>query len=202
MFTHGNGFTVSPVNTTAPTACREYFISDLGPSTRVQGSRNLGITAAQVRDGIPIGRPALYFGALPSPYALAPSKVEEFDYPQGDDNFYTRYSGAAGVAIGHPWQRLAASLYLAEPKLLSQGALSSKTRLLLRREVRESCAPWRPSCASRRIPTWVGATARGGALPGGAAPVLDRGRLHHEPQLSLHAPRCPAIPTSATCAIP
>ncbi|CAK6693712.1 UPF0182 family protein [Synechococcus sp. CCY9201] len=137
VFTHGNGFTVSPVNTSGPDGLPEFFISDLGASTRVQGSRQLGISAAAVKAGIPIGRPALYFGALSSPYALAPSKVEEFDYPQGDDNFYSRYSGTAGVPIGHPWQRLAASLYLSEPKLLSQGALTSSTRLLLRREVRE-----------------------------------------------------------------
>ncbi|MFM7675964.1 MAG: UPF0182 family protein [Synechococcus sp.] len=137
VFTHGNGFTVSPVNTSGADGLPEYFISDLGASTRVQGSPSLGITADQVRSGIPIGRAALYFGALPSPYALAPSKVEEFDYPQGDENFYSHYSGAAGVPIGRPWQRFAASLYLGEPKLISRGALSPESRLLLRREVRE-----------------------------------------------------------------
>lgn len=137
VFTHGYGFTVSPVNTSSPDGLPEYFISDLGASTRVQGNAQLGITGAEVRAGIPIGQPSLYFGALVSPYALAPTRVQEFDYPQGDENFYTHYSGKAGVPIGSFWGRLAASLYLGEPKLLVQGALTPDTRLLLRREVRE-----------------------------------------------------------------
>ena len=137
VFTHGYGFTVSPVNTSSPDGLPDFFISDLGASTRVQGNTKLGISSAQVRAGIPIGQPSLYFGALKSPYALAPTRVQEFDYPQGDENIYTHYSGKAGVPIGSAWGRLAASLYLGEPKLLVQGAITPGTRLLLRREVRE-----------------------------------------------------------------
>ncbi|MDP4681341.1 MAG: UPF0182 family protein, partial [Cyanobium sp. MAG_255] len=145
VFTHGYGFTVSPVNTSSPDGLPDYFISDLGASTRVQGNAQLGITTAQVRAGIPIGKPSLYFGALVSPYALAPTKVQEFDYPQGDENLYTHYGGSAGVLIGSAWGRLAAATYLREPKLLMQGAITPQTRLLLRREVRQrltSLAPF------------------------------------------------------------
>ncbi|MDP4829936.1 MAG: UPF0182 family protein, partial [Cyanobium sp. MAG_185] len=145
VFTHGYGFTVSPVNTSSPDGLPDYFISDLGASTRVQGNAQLGITTAQVRAGIPIGKPSLYFGALVSPYALAPTKVQEFDYPQGDENLYTHYGGSAGVPIGSAWGRLAAATYLREPKLLMQGAITPQTRLLLRREVRQrltSLAPF------------------------------------------------------------
>ena len=137
VFTHGYGFTVSPVNTATPDGLPDYFISDLGASTRVQGNRQLGISQSEVRAAIPIGKPSLYFGALRSPYALAPTKVPEFDYPQGDENVYTHYSGKAGVPLGSLWARLAASIYLQEPKLLVQGSLTPGTRLLLRREVRQ-----------------------------------------------------------------
>lgn len=126
VFTHGYGFTVSPVNTSSPDGLPDYFISDLGASTRVQGNAQLGITTAQVRAGIPIGKPSLYFGALVSPYALAPTKVQEFDYPQGDENLYTHYGGSAGVPIGSAWGRLAAATYLREPKLLMQGAITPR----------------------------------------------------------------------------
>ena len=137
VFTHGYGFTVSPVNTSSLDGLPDYFISDLGASTRVQGNARLGISTSEVRAGIPIGKPSLYFGALVSPYALAPTRVQEFDYPQGDENLYTHYDGSAGVPIGSAWGRLAAALYLGEPKLLVQGAITPATRLLLRREVRE-----------------------------------------------------------------
>ena len=137
VFTHGFGFTMSPVNTRNSSGLPDYFISDLGASTRVQGNAALGISAEAVRSAIPTGRPSLYFGALASPYALAPTSVQEFDYPQGDENIYTHYDGKAGVPLGSTWQRLAASLYLFEPKLLVRGALIRETRLLLRREVKE-----------------------------------------------------------------
>lgn len=144
VFTHGYGFTVSPVNTSSPDGLPDYFISDLGASTRVQGNAQLDITTAQVRAGIPIGKPSLYFGALVSPYAVAPTKVQEFDYPQGDENIYTHYGGSAGVPIGSAWGRLAAAIYLREPKLLMQGAITSQTRLLLRREVRQRLSSLAP----------------------------------------------------------
>jgi uncharacterized membrane protein (UPF0182 family) len=137
VFTHGQGFTVSPVNTSGPDGLPEYFISDLGSKSRINGSPELGISREQVKAAIPIGRPSLYFGSLRLPYALAPTQVREFNYPEGDANVYSHYSGVAGVPIGTPFGRLAAALYLGEPRLLVEGALTADTRLLLRREVRD-----------------------------------------------------------------
>ncbi len=137
VFTHGQGFTVSPVNTSGADGLPEYFISDLGSTSRVQGSRQLGITPKEVQRGIPVGRPSLYFGALKVPYALAPSAVREFDYPEGEINVYSRYEGRGGLPIGSTRARLAAAIYLREPRLLVRGALTDQTRLLLRRDVRE-----------------------------------------------------------------
>jgi uncharacterized protein len=140
VFTHGQGFTVSPVNTSGPDGLPEYFISDLGSNSRISGSAQLGISEAEVAAAIPIGRPSLYFGTLPLPYALAPTGVREFNYPEGDENFYTHYTGKAGVPLSNPAARLAAALYLREPRMLVEGALTKETRLLLRREVRDRVA--------------------------------------------------------------
>ncbi len=137
VFTHGMGFTISPVNTSGADGLPEYFISDLGSPPRISGSAQLGISREQVKAAIPIGRPSLYFGALPSSYAIAPTRVQEFDFPQGEQNIYTHYSGSKGVPLGHPLQRLAAALYLGEAKLISPGALTPRSLLLLRREVRQ-----------------------------------------------------------------
>jgi uncharacterized membrane protein (UPF0182 family) len=63
--------------------------------------------------------------------------VKEFNFPEGDENFYTHYTGVAGVPLRSSAARLAAALYLREPRLLVNGALTPDTRLLLRREVRE-----------------------------------------------------------------
>ena len=137
VFTHGFGFTLSPVNTRAADGLPDYFISDLGQATRIQGNPALGITQADVEERVPIDRAALYFGMLPSPYAVAPTKVEEFDYPEGDENTYNNYSGAAGVPLSNSLERIAAAVYLKEPRLLNTGALVPETKLLLRRDVRQ-----------------------------------------------------------------
>lgn len=137
VFTHGFGFTLSPVNTKAPDGLPEYFISDLGATARIRGNAALNITAEEVEKHVPIGRAALYFGMLPSPYAVAPTKVEEFDFPEGDRNLYNHYSGLAGVPLSNGFQRLAAAVYLQEPRLLNTGSLDRDSKLLLRRDVKE-----------------------------------------------------------------
>ena len=137
VFTHGQGFTVSPVNTSGPDGLPDYFISDLGSNSRISGSAQLGISRDEVKAAIPIGRPSLYYGTLPLPYALAPTRVSEFNYPEGDVNVYTHYSGKSGVPLSNGLARFAAALYLGQPRLLVEGSLTAQTRLLLRREVRE-----------------------------------------------------------------
>ena len=137
VFTHGNGFTVSPVNTRGNDGLPSYVISDLGSNTRIEGNRDLGIKRKDVEAAIPAQNAALYFGMLPSPYAVVPTEVDEFDYPDGDLNVYSHYDGSAGVPIGSWIQRLSASIYLAEPRLLTTKAIQKDSKVLLRREVRQ-----------------------------------------------------------------
>ena len=137
VFTHGFGFTLNPVDTREPDGLPAYFISDLGQSTRIEGNKSLGISKETVEREVPIGRAALYFGSLYSPYAVAPTKIDEFDYPEGDENTYNHYSGSAGVPLEHLWQRITAATYLADPRFLNTGALTKESRLLLRRDVKE-----------------------------------------------------------------
>ena len=137
VFTHGYGFTLSPVNTRSADGLPDYFISNLGKSTRIRGSQILGISENDVKAAVPIDRAALYYGMLNSPYAVAPTLVEEFDYPEGDDNRYNHYQGSGGVPLGNSFQRIAASAYISDLRLLNTGALTQDSKLLLRREVRQ-----------------------------------------------------------------
>ena len=160
VFTHGFGFTVSPVNSWGPDGLPEYFVKDLGRNSVVQGLPNLGVTTAQAVAAFPIGKPELYYGASPSLYAVAPSKVREFNYPDGEENLYSHYSGDGGLPIGHPLQRLLAAAYLREPRLLFDGSLRHDSRLLLRRQVQErldAIAPFltfesQPYLVTARVP--------------------------------------------------
>ena len=137
VFTHGFGFTLSPVNSSAADGLPDYFISDIGRSETINGNEFLGISRDDVKKNVPIGRPSLYFGMLPSPYAVAPTQIEEFDHPEGDENTYDHYSGRAGVPLASLWQRISASIYIRDPRLLNTGVLQSDSRLLLRRDVKK-----------------------------------------------------------------
>ncbi len=137
VFTHGFGFTMSPVNSRGADGLPDYFISDIGSSERINGNEALDISRADVKKNVPIGRPALYFGMLPSPYAVAPTQIEEFDHPEGDVNTYNHYSGRAGIPLASFGQRIAASIYIRDPRLLNTGVLKPDSRLLLRRDVKK-----------------------------------------------------------------
>jgi len=135
VFTHGYGFTVSPVNAFGPDGLPLFFIKDLGRNSQVQGFAELDVTSAEVKREIPVGNPRLYFGYNSASYAIAPTKVKEFDYPEGDLNIYSHYQGSKGIPLEHNWQKIFAAHYLREPRLLFTGALQANSKLLLRRQI-------------------------------------------------------------------
>ena len=90
----------------------------------------------RLRKKFPSEDAALYYGMLPSPYAIAPTDIAEFDYPEGDINVLTHYQGSGGVPIGTWLQRCAAAVYLREPRLLFTNAINADSKLLIRRDVR------------------------------------------------------------------
>ncbi len=162
VFTHGHGFTVSPVNAAGPDGLPLFFVKDLGRSARVQGIPQLGISDAEARQALPIGRPSLYFSSGPSPYAIAPTQVKEFSYPEGDLNVYTHYDGGVGISLAKTWQKLAAAVYLQEPRILFTGAITPRSLLLLRRQVNKRLEALAPFLSFESKPYLVTARVSGG----------------------------------------
>ena len=134
--TLGYGFTISPINSKGEDGLPEYFIKDLGTSTKIEGSKILDITKDDVIQSLPIGRAAIYYGILPSSYVIAPSRIKELDYPQGDQNIFKHYLGTGGIPLSNILNRLSSAIYLFEPRLLNTGSLTSDSRLLLRRDIK------------------------------------------------------------------
>lgn len=164
VFTNGHGFTVSPVNAAGPDGLPLFFVKDLGRSGRVQGIPQLGVSDEAARSALPVGRPSLYFASAPAPYAIAPTKVKEFAYPDGELNVYTHYDGTRGVPLASPLQRLAAAIYLREPRVLFTGSFTPESLLLLRRQVSQRLKAVAPFLYFESEPYLV--TARVGTHPG------------------------------------
>lgn len=138
VFTHGYGFTVSPVNIANDDGLPLYFIKDIGSSAKVLGIEKLGISAKSVRQALPVGQPRIYFGTMKEPYVIAPSKVMEFDYPDaGLGAINSSLTPRRGIKVYEPLQRLMAAIYLGEPRLLFLSALTPDSMLLIRRQVNQ-----------------------------------------------------------------
>ncbi len=135
VYTHGYGFTLSPVNTSAPDGLPRYFIRDLGQSKTIQGEPDLGISAGTVRRAVPVRNPRIYYGQQMGGYVATPSRIPELDYPSGDDNVYNRYDGRGGVPLRTLWDRLCFTLRLQDWRLLFNTDLTADTHILYRREV-------------------------------------------------------------------
>lgn len=133
IYTHGYGFTVSPVNRATPEGLPQYFVKDIGRTP--QGA--LSTATPSIRADIPIGEPRIYYGELTQPYALTGTKIKELDYPSGEENVYNTYDGRGGIRIASAWQRLIVAQYLKDWRMLLAPEITSRSKLLLRRNVQE-----------------------------------------------------------------
>lgn len=159
VYTHGYGFTLSPVNTVGQAGLPFYFVRDIGGDTTVEGDGALQVSSPAIRASIPIGKPRIYYGELTDTYVMTGTRMQEFDYPRGDDNVYTTYTGRGGVAIGSLWRRLLFSAYLRDWQMLFTRNFTPDTRVLFRRNIQKRVKTLAPFLQLDRDPYLVVADA-------------------------------------------
>lgn len=137
IYTHGYGFTLSPVNTAGPGGLPDYFVKDIGVETATEGSSTLGLSSEIIRNSIPIGKPRIYYGELTNNYVMTSTKVQELDYPSGNDNVYNTYDGSGGIRLASLWQKLAFAVYLRDWQMLLTRNFTPETKVLFRRNIRD-----------------------------------------------------------------
>src|SRR2546421_119607 len=120
-FTHGMGLTLGPVNQVTSEGLPVLFIKDLPPASSV----SLRVT-----------RPELYFGELTDSWVFARTHQREFDYPSGDENIFTSYTGTGGVRVGSFPRRLVLATYLGSLKVLLSSDITSDSRAMYIRNIR------------------------------------------------------------------
>ena len=84
-YTHGYGAAVSRVDTITSSGQPDLIVRDIPP--------------ASSEKELEISRPQIYFGELSNDYVIVGTKEDEFDYPNGQENKYTRYEGDAGIRL-------------------------------------------------------------------------------------------------------
>jgi uncharacterized membrane protein (UPF0182 family) len=121
-FTHGMGLTLGPVNEVTAEGLPVLFIKDLPPASTV----SLRVT-----------RPEIYFGELTDSWLFANTGQTEFDYPAGDENIFTTYKGGGGVRVGGLLRRVVLSAYFRSLKVLLSSDITSESRALYFRNIRQ-----------------------------------------------------------------
>lgn len=122
-FTHGYGLTLGPVNQVTPEGLPVLFVKDIPPAS----------TVARLK----VTRPEIYFGQMSSNYVIVNTKSREFDYPSGEQNVFTEYSGKSGVKIDSFFKKIAFSAYYGSLKLFLSNDITAQSRVLFHRNIRE-----------------------------------------------------------------
>ncbi|MBI4784907.1 MAG: UPF0182 family protein [Oscillatoriophycideae cyanobacterium NC_groundwater_1537_Pr4_S-0.65um_50_18] len=132
IYTHGYGFTLSPVNTVGAGGLPEYFVKD------ITGGESGALTTSSpaIRASIPIGQPRIYYGEIANTYVMTQTLTRELDYPSGSDNTYNVYDGQGGINIGSWWRRGLFSVYLRDWPVLFTRNFLPNTKVLFRRNIR------------------------------------------------------------------
>ncbi len=123
VFTHGYGVCLSPVNEITEEGLPHLLVRDIPPQS--------------VDPILEIERPEIYFGESTKEYVIVDTAEEEFDYPRGDENVYTRYEGPAGVPLGGFWRRIAFALRFNSSQILFSNAVQPQSRILFHRALRD-----------------------------------------------------------------
>ena len=165
IYTHGYGFTLSPVNVVAPGGLPYYYVKDIGvDDPNNEGS--LQISNESVRSSIPIGQPRIYYGEMTNTYVMTGTTTQELDYPGGNDNVYNVYDGRGGISIGAMWRRLVFAEYLRDWQMLLTRNFTPQTKLLFRRDIKERVEAIAPFLRFDTDPYLVAANGGGTDIKG------------------------------------
>ena len=87
-------------------------------------------------EGFPkVTRPEIYYGETSNEYVLVRTRSQELDYPAGDQNVYSRYTGQGGVVISSWLRKLAFAARFGEIKILLSNDLAPDSRIMMYRTI-------------------------------------------------------------------
>jgi uncharacterized membrane protein (UPF0182 family) len=122
-YTHGYGLTLAPVSDFTADGLPNLLIKDIPPRT--------------ADEKLQVLRPQIYYGERTDSHVFVNTSEPEFDYPRGDENVYTRYSGTGGVRITNLWRKFLFGWKFDGTRFLLSTYPTPDSRVLFHREIRE-----------------------------------------------------------------
>jgi uncharacterized membrane protein (UPF0182 family) len=139
VYTHGYGFTLSPVNKIGEGGLPDYLVKNIGPDPRIAPDSTLEVSPL-IAGLLPIGTPRIYYGELTNNDVLVMSKgsrQKEFDYPNSETNVYNTYDGSGGIVLDNFFKKWLFAIYTGNWRLGISRNVDTETRLLWRRNINE-----------------------------------------------------------------
>lgn len=125
QFTHGYGLAMNFVSRKTAEGLPDYIVENIPPQSNY---------------GVKISQPAIYYGEKSPGYRIVATSVKEFDYPRGDNNVYTSYSGSGGILLDGWWKRLLFAWTQSDINILLSSYLEPTSRIQIWRSVKERVA--------------------------------------------------------------
>ncbi len=123
QYTHGYGLTMSLVNEFTPQGLPHLLIKDIPPVSEFPS--------------LTVKQPQIYFGELTNSYVVVNTKQKEFDYPSGENNVYTRYTGKGGIRISNFWRKFLFGWKFDGTSFLFSDYPTNQSRIMFHRQIEE-----------------------------------------------------------------
>jgi uncharacterized membrane protein (UPF0182 family) len=139
QYTHGFGAVMNAVNKTDADGLPVYSLENIPPAGQPQ-----------------ITEPRIYYGQSTNDYVIVDTKQAEFDYQTNTgDSASNRYDARRGIQIGSFLRRLAFAWDLGDLNVLVSGQITSDSRLLIHRNIRDRVEQIAPFLTLDRDPYLV-----------------------------------------------
>jgi len=122
IFTHGYGVVLGPVNRVTPEGLPEFLIKDIPPVSTTP---------------IKVTRPEIYYSEVSNDYVIVKTQAQELDYPSGDKNVYSTYTGEGGVPLTTLGRKLLFATRFGTLKILLSQDLTLDSRIMYHRQISE-----------------------------------------------------------------
>jgi uncharacterized protein len=122
IYTHGYGIVMNSVNGFTPEGLPTLYLSNMPVESDVPG--------------LVVTRPEIYFGELTNTDVYVKTRQQEFNYPQGQSNNLTSYTGTGGIVLGSLLRRVLIAADRGDVwKLPFNDDITPQSRLLMRRNI-------------------------------------------------------------------
>jgi uncharacterized membrane protein (UPF0182 family) len=139
-YTHGYGIVMGPVNRITPEGLPEFWIKDIPPESP---------------GPLKVTRPEIYYGEIGNEYVFVKTRAQELDYPAGDKNVYSNYTGQGGVPIQTFFRKALFALRFGDVKIVLSDDIIGESRVMFYREIGQRVKKAAPFLQFERDPYLV-----------------------------------------------